>query len=84
MSGDDLFFPDGIDEAGFFQLLNETRVDYRVWVEGFGARVARLQGFEHELDALHIDVGNTVLIAGDDFVGRVEHVAGRDFARSRR
>jgi hypothetical protein len=30
------------------------------------------QSFEHELDALHIDVGKAVLKADDDVVGRIE------------
>ena len=37
-------------------------------------RVTGLESFEHELDALHIDVGNTILEARDDLVSRVEHV----------
>jgi hypothetical protein len=35
-----LLFPDGIDEAAFFQFLNEARIHGIGWIKIFGARVA--------------------------------------------
>ena len=67
------FFPDRVDETGFFQFLDETRVDDVVGIESFGSRVTRLQGFEHELDAFHVHVRNPVLKARNDLVSRIEH-----------
>src|SRR5437867_12445849 len=65
-----LLFPHRVNEAALVQLLNEARIDGASRIESLGARVAQLQCLEHELDALHVDVRNAVLEAGNYFVGR--------------
>ena len=69
-----LLFPDGIDESGFFQFLNEAGIHRIGWVEIFGAGVAKLDRFEHEFDPLHIDVRDPILKTGHRVIGRVQHL----------